>query len=512
MPRKYFKIADAIASLCDYAEAAFHLSKLDSIYAHNQLLDLFKLPHPGTKIFFDDLSLQDDLLDPIVHYAISQKLCKEEDSVKFETKILGMLMPSPSDVIAKFDSLAAKKGIEVATNFLNAISIRSNYIRMVDIDKNLKWSIQTAKGNIGITINLSKPEKSNKQVHLDLLKPKSNYPACSLCLENMGFSGSSTQAARQTLRVIPIQLADEEWYFQFSPYVYFEHHGIVFSSKHEPMRIKPLTFKRQLDFVEMFPHYFIGSNADLPIVGGSILSHDHFQCGKKVLPMFTRPVRKTYRQAFYENLSIGVLDWFNSVIVLQSLDRRSVENVATLIFAAWCDYSDPTVNIIARTGKERHNTVTPIALFDENTGLYTIYIILRNNRTDEKHPFGIFHPTEDMHNIKSEGIGLIEAMGLFILPGRLYSETKRIENILTGQTPLDFKEITIDPTISKHISMIAQLTNDYGTSMDPQSAAQVIINHINTTCEKILDCTAVFKNTPDGFAAFDRFLQMLKII
>ncbi|MDR0697540.1 MAG: UDP-glucose--hexose-1-phosphate uridylyltransferase [Christensenellaceae bacterium] len=510
MAKKIFKIADAIASLCDYAQTAFKLSKLDALYCENLLLDLFNETERGSKVFFDDLSLQHDIIDPIVNYAISQKMCAACDAVRFETKILGMVMPTPSEVVAKFDSKAASHGIEAATNYLNAISVRSNYIRMVDIEKNIKWNVESERGNIGVTINLSKPEKSNKQVYLDLMKPKANYPLCPICLENLGYGGNSNQAARQTLRVIPIQLADEDWYFQFSPYVYFDHHGIVFSAEHKPMKIRSLTFKRQLDFVEMFPHYFIGSNADLPIVGGSILSHDHFQCGKKVLPMFERPVRKTYRQAFYENLTIGVLDWYNSVIVLQSTDRRAVENAASIIHGSWSEYSDHTLNIIARSDKDRHNTITPIALFDR--GLYTIYLILRNNRTDNKHPHGIFHPTEDMHNIKSEGIGLIEAMGLFILPGRLFTEIKIIEDILTGQKPLDFKEITIDPQISKHMTMIAQLTNDYGTAMDPFDASNVVVNYINSTCAKILDCTAVFKNTQEGYTGFDRFLATLKIV
>ena len=357
-----------------------------------------------------------------------------------------------------------------------------------------------------ITINLSKPEKDPKAILAAKNAPQTAYPKCMLCKECVGFSGNAARPARQTLRTIPIILNNEVWHFQFSPYVYFENHCIALSDEHRPMHIDADTFERMFDFVELFPDYFIGSNADLPIVGGSILSHDHYQGGSKVLPEMSAPSKKYFTHSSFENVKVSIVDWYNSVIRLEGKDRKEVKELAAHILKCWREYSDKNVDISAKTRNEPHNTVTPIARFnDENH--YVIDMILRNNRTDKAHPFGIFHPTEDLHNIKKEGIGIIEALGLFILPGRLASEAHGIRDILTGKTPLDFKALSDESNpLSKHIGMIAQLANDFGTSLTEEEAATRVTDYINDACVRILDCTAVFKHDEKGEQAFDRFM------
>ena len=385
-------------------------------------------------------------------------------------------------------------------------SVNSNYIRKVDIDKNIGWKVANPRGDIMITINLSKPEKDPKAILAAKNAPQTAYPKCMLCKECVGFSGNAARPARQTLRTIPIILNNEVWHFQFSPYVYFENHCIALSDEHRPMHIDADTFERMFDFVELFPDYFIGSNADLPIVGGSILSHDHYQGGSKVLPEMSAPSKKFFTHSSFENVKVSIVDWYNSVIRLEGKDRKEVKELAAHILKCWREYSDKNVDISAKTRNEPHNTVTPIARFnDENH--YVIDMILRNNRTDKAHPFGIFHPTEDLHNIKKEGIGIIEALGLFILPGRLASEAHGIRDILTGKTPLDFKALSDESNpLSKHIGMIAQLANDFGTSLTEEEAATRVTDYINDACVRILDCTAVFKHDEKGEQAFDRFM------
>lgn len=501
-------ISKHVANLVKYAEQNLLNEKYDVVYAHNRLLAELKLTEPGVP----DKKLPDfqtGIVDKIVDYAVENGLADEKARLLFETKILGLITPAPSVVIAEFDRAAHNKGIEVATDYLNNLSIKNNYIRLQDIQKNIKWTAKCKQGDLTITINLSKPEKSNEQVALERSLPQTNYPKCMLCLENLGFEGNYRHPARETIRIIPMFLNEEPWFMQFSPYVYFDNHCIAISEKHQPMSITPQTFIRLMDFTELFPHYFLGSNADLPIVGGSILAHEHYQGGKKVLPMFTRPIRKYFSIQDYPNVKIGILDWYNSVIKLSGENRDEIQTIAEKILSAWRKYTDESVGIYAETDAP-HNTITPIATKEGED--YTLYLILRNNRTDEKHPFGIYHPTEDMHNIKKEGIGLIEAMGTFILPGRLASEISKIVEILCGKTKLDFSELNDENNpLSKHVGMIAQLVNDCGTSNSNEEAEEAVVNYINETCVKILECTAVFKNTTQGQNAFEKFLNSVGI-
>ncbi|MCL2631109.1 MAG: galactose-1-phosphate uridylyltransferase [Firmicutes bacterium] len=500
-----FNTADLIAGLCNYGEITLGLTYLDRVLAENSLLALFGQGAHGNKDLKFDNFVQ-DILTPLADEAIDKKIYDKNSRANLETFLLGFVTPAPSAVVSTFDSIASTETVAIATDYLYNLSCNAGYIREKDIAKNIKWTAPGEMGDLVVTINLAKPEKDNKQVALEKSLAQTNYPKCPICIESVGFWGRADGTARQTLRPVPMFLAGEAWYLQFSPYVYYDHHSITFSEKHSPMIVSPKTYERLFDFCEMFPHYFMGSNADLPIVGGSILSHDHYQGGKKVMPMFNRPARRAFQSQRFPDVNISVLDWYNSVIKLESFSRRQLQALAEHIVSAWNSHNDKSCDIISHSGSERHNTVTPIALVED--GIYTLYIILRNNRTDANRPHGIFHPTEDMHNIKKEGIGLIECMGIFILPGRLNAETKAIMDILTGKTPLNFRELSNpEHPLSAHLAMIMQLTNDFGTALSVKEAEGIVVNYINQTCTKILNCTAVFKNNEAGQAGFDKFLS-----
>lgn len=512
--KSYEEIArNNVAALVAYAEKYLELDGADSVYVENSLLDLLGLTEPADirpeadevgKDFYQPLSA-------LSEYAVRKKLCAEADRLLFETKIMGLLTPLPSVVIEKFDNIAAYEGSMEAAKWLGKLSENCGYIRRPDIDRNIKWTYENPRGDIVVTINLAKPEKTPEEVRR-AKEAKTGYPKCLLCAENVGFAGNAAHPARQTLRTIPFELDGENWFMQFSPYVYFEEHVIAISQVHRPMCVSAATFRRMLDFVDLFPDYFIGSNAALPIVGGSILAHDHYQGGKKVLPIFRSGARKHFLMRNFADVNVAIADWYNSVVRLESKNRAQLLEAAERFRAAWEQYSDDSVGIIAsETAADGtvvpHNAVTPIACINDD-GLYRIDLILRNNRTDEEHPFGIFHPAKEQHNIKQEAIGIIEVQGLFILPGRLQRECEGIKDLLTGKTPLDFKALADEAhPLHKHLGMIAQLASDNGTSLSEDKAADVITDYINEACEKILDTTAVFKNTEDGQNAFERFIR-----
>ena len=510
-PRKSFEELAKInvSNLVDYAVNNLSLDEADVVFATNTLLDMLRLTEPsdapvGKYDFYTSLTALSD-------HAIRKGICEESDRALFETRIMGALTPAPSKVIETFDNIAARDGSMKAAEWLEALSERSAYIRRPDIDRNVQWEYDNPRGKIVITINLAKPEKTPEEVRR-AKEAKTGYPKCLLCAENMGFCGKAAHPARQTLRTIPFELDGEDWFMQFSPYVYFEQHMIAVSREHRPMKVNAATFRRMLDFVDLFPGYFIGSNAALPIVGGSILAHDHYQGGKKVLPIFSAGARKRYLMKDFPDVNVSIAEWYNSVVRLESKNRAMLLDAAEKFRSAWENYSDEGADIICRTANADgsstpHNAVTPTACFNDD-GEYQINLILRNNRTDEKHPYGIFHPAEELHNIKQEAIGIIEVQGLFILPGRLQRESEQIKDILTGKTPLDFKAIAEDGhPLNKHLGMIAQLVADGGTEMSEEKAENAITDYINSACEKILDTTAVFKNTEDGQARFDKFIR-----
>lgn len=488
-----------IENLLLYAEKNLGLSLEDKYYARNSLCELFQVEPSNDVPYTQNLQ---EMVDSLVEYAVEEKICERGAEQRFETKVLGFVTPAPSTVIMKFNAIKNESGIEEALKYLYNLSINNNYVKMNDIKKNIIWYGDGEKGRVAITINLSKPEKDPKQVLAERNYVGPKYPKCLLCLENIGFCGTIKHPARQTLRFVPIVANGEKWHLQYSPYVYFDEHCILFKDEHVPMQICDDTIDRLTDFVRQVPEYFLGSNADLPIVGGSILSHEHYQGGRKVLPMFQREMRKTFVDE--GDVSISIRDWYNSVITIKGKNLDKVRMYAKKFLNAWKEYSDESANILAYTNEERHNTVTPIASMEE--GEYIVDLILRNNRTDDNHPYGIFHPTEDMHNIKKESIGLIEAMGLFILPGRLKNELSQIMIELEKEEP-DLARIAIDPGLGKHMGIVIQILQDKGKKLSEKDARDSVLKMVEKTCFNILECTAVFKNTDEGRLAFDRFIE-----
>ena len=497
-----------VKKLIDYAKNRLYLDSYDAIYVQNVLLDALKLTEPydgeiGKYNFYE-------VMDALSDYAVWKKIINANDKIQFETKLIGFCMPSPSKVVEMFDDIASYRGVKAACNMLYELGINSAYLRRPDLDKNIVWEHECERGNIVVTINLSKPEKTPEQVRLAKLA-KGGYPKCMLCAENLGWAGNAAKPARQTIRTIPFELDGEKWFMQFSPYSYFNQHLIAVCEEHRPMCVTDATFRRMLDFVDMFPHYFIGSNAALPIVGGSILAHDHYQGGNKVLPVFERKSKRYFKMSGLADVNVSVVDWYNSIVRIESANREQALEAVNRFRTAWETYSDESVDIICATNDNgemtQHNAITPIASINEDSE-YQFNLILRNNRTDDAHPYGIFHPAEELHNIKQESIGIIEVMGLFILPGRLANESKQIVDILTGKTKLNFEELANkDHPLHKHIGMITQLVVDNGTELEEDKAQKAVTDYIDSACEKILDTTAVFKNDEKGQAAFDKFIN-----
>ncbi|MDE5618262.1 MAG: galactose-1-phosphate uridylyltransferase, partial [Clostridia bacterium] len=367
-----------LSQLVAYAGEKISLNAANTIYVTNQLLDLFSLTYPAPIPEKYEGDFQTELVDPIVDYAVAAGMTKDEERLLFETKLLGIVTPSPAEIIEQFDIIAGNSGCENATSWLYNLGKSNNYIRMVDINKNVKWEHEGKFGGLEITINLSKPEKDPKQIAAAKLLPKTGYPACLLCPENVGFAGNLNHPARQTLRTIPIELDGEAWDLQYSPYQYYKEHVIAFCKEHRPMKVDDNAIRRLMDFVDIFPHYFIGSNAALPIVGGSILTHDHYQGGAKVLPMMSRGLRKRYKCKQYSDVCIGIADWYNSVVRIEGSKKEDVYNVARRVLNTWFMWSDESVGVISKTD-EQHNAITPICRYED--GKYIFDLILRNNRT-----------------------------------------------------------------------------------------------------------------------------------
>ena len=498
-----------IEMLIQYANRELSLDPLDNCYIRNELCDLMRCtaePRNYPLInnvvdFFYEVTI------PLSEIAVKKKIIKEEAKDRFQTKLLGIVTPRPAQIVDEFDRTANLEGIKSATDWFYNLCCKNNYIRTRDLHKNKIIEYNDEKnGNLVITVNLSKPEKDPKKIALEK-DYEAYYPTCMLCVENEGYSGRPGYPARNNLRIIPFLLNDEQWRLQYSPYGYFDQHCIVFSEDHHEMNLDRNAFVRMLDFVEMIPHYFIGSNAPLPIVGGSILSHDHYQGGNKVHPMFSRQVREQYTHYRFPGVKIGILDWYNSVIRLRSKKRDTLLDAIMHIFKGWSNYSDESVGIIAQSEETPHNTVTPIIRLER--GEYWCELILRNNRTDKEHPYGIFHPTQDMHNIKKENIGLIEAIGTFILPGRLDSEIKGIVDILSGEEPYDEKELNNRKNpLNKHKHVIDKFISRYGRT-GVIRARNNVIAYIQKTCVKIIECTGVFKKNKQGREAFSAFMKSL---
>lgn len=489
------------------------IDKLDTIIARNELLDLLKLKEPyGDEITDENLEFPTEILGGLVEYAGDVGLFDKEVYVYrelFDTRIMGLIMPRESEIVRNFNELVEKQSIKAATDYFYDLCTASNYIRTAQIAKNIIWKANSKYGHLEITINLTKPEKDPKTIAMERLQPQGNYPKCMLCVDNIGYSGRINFPARQTLRMIPLTLCGGQWYLQYSPYVYYNEHCIVLSETHEPMVVSKKTFGWLLDFVRQFPHYLCGSNADLPIVGGSILSHNHFQGGNYLFPMQKAPMIKSFECNKFKNIKIGVIKWPLSVIRAASDSILDLVEFSDYVLDQWRAYSDESVDVLAysdsENGKIPHNTITPIARRNEE-GKYEMDLVLRNNRTTEEYPDGIFHPHKEIHHIKKENIGLIEVMGLAILPGRLKTEVEMVKEILCGKS--NIAEIFApEHVLYKHKPWIEQLVSIYGNFLTKERAEEVVKLEIGKKFETCLEHAGVFKQTDEGINAFNNFMK-----
>lgn len=488
-----------IRQLLTYAQEHALIESSDYIYMRNMLLSALNLNNYEEGDTPSGPSLE-EILSDIDDYAFQNGLISDNGTAErdlFDTKIMGILTPRPSAVIQNFHE-AYRLSPETATDRYYAFSRATDYIRTYRVKKDLKWKVPSAYGDIDITINLSKPEKDPKAIAAAKTIPQSGYPKCALCPETEGYAGNLHAPARQNHRIIPLSLAGENWYFQYSPYVYYNEHCIVLCAKHTPMKITKLTFVRLLDFVEMFPHYFVGSNADLPIVGGSILTHDHFQGGRYSFAMEKAPLEKEFFFEHYPNVHAGIIHWPLSVIRLTSDDKDALIDLADHILSAWRGYSDAEAFIFSETNGEAHNTITPIAR--RRGTAFELDLVLRNNITTEEYPLGVYHPHAELHNIKKENIGLIEVMGLAVLPSRLKTEMQALkEAILTGA------EIRKDPMIAKHADWFEAFRASY--TFTEENTEKILQDEIGKTFVRVLEDAGVYKCTEDGRRAFERFID-----
>lgn len=478
----------------------------DRVYAGNQLagmlgvFDFEPLPAPDVHERLETPTpILEALMDDAVQRGFLGNTLAARDS--FDTRLMNCLTPRPSEVTARFwaeyDELPDK-----ATEYLYRLGIANNYIRKTRVDQNVVWSSPTPYGDLCITINMSKPEKDPRDIASAVRQTTETYPRCLLCRENEGFFGVGSHPARHTLRMVPLLFKGERWFFQYSPYGYYNEHCIVLSQRHEPMRISRETFDNLLHFLRIMPHYMIGSNADLPIVGGSILSHDHYQGGRHVFPMELAPVEKNYAVPDAWGIEVGRVCWPLSTLRLRGRDRRAMVELATRILDNWRVYADPEAGIVPFTGKEPHNTITPIARMRGDE--FELDLVLRNNRTSLEHPLGIFHPHADVHHIKKENIGLIEAMGLAVLPPRLKDSLSG----LAAAWQAGRKDVSDDPHLAPHARWYADLREKYAHSLVGNPEA-VLRQETGNVFLRVLEDCGVFTRDEKGMVAFDRFVSVL---
>ncbi|MDY4788331.1 MAG: UDP-glucose--hexose-1-phosphate uridylyltransferase [Bacilli bacterium] len=502
-------ITKTIEQLLEYASFHLNMEEVDRIYLRNTLLRKLHLqePYDGEidKDYIHQLKVPDELLDELKKYVIDNNISEIPDL--FLVEIMGDLTPLPSKVIEifkqKYNQSPAK-----ACDYLYDLSIKNNYIQKTAVDKNLYWKANFPNNFLEITINLSKPEKNNKDIKKLLTSVSSSYPKCLLCKENLGYVGRSNHPARENIRIIPLKLNGENFFMQYSPYVYYDEHCIVVADKHDFMKMGKDTFIKLSDFVDIFPNFMIGSNAELPIVGGSILNHEHFQGGRHRMPVMYAKDRYTFASNRFKECKISYLDWYNSVFVIKSNNKEQLIQCMTYIFEKYRTYNDEEIDLISKTDVI-HSTVTPV--LEKINGEYKAYLILRNNRCNEEHEDGIFHAHKEYHNIKKEGIGLIEAMGLFILPARLKRQCHEIEQLLVDETINIDEYINQHEGLDVHRTMIEQLTKKYGRKNSIGSAQEIVKEYINQTCKSILECTAIFKNDENGQKHLKDFVKYLAL-
>lgn len=496
------KIDEAVLALVNYAEKAGLIEKEDKIYSVNRIIEALGLDGIEECSVPENTELE-EILKVILDYACENGLC--EDSVVFrdlfDTKIMGLLTPRPSEVIKKFFS-EYEKSPEAATEFYYDFSRKTDYIRDYRIKNDVKWVTKTEYGDIDITVNLSKPEKDPRAIAKALKCKQANaYPKCALCIENEGYAGRVNHPARQNHRIIPLTLGGKQWYMQYSPYVYYNEHCIVFDSEHEPMKVCYENFVKLFDFVKMFPHYFIGSNSDLPISGGSILTHEHFQGGRYTFAMAKAPIETEIAFKGFEDVEAGIVKWPMSVIRLRSDSAERLCELGGKILAKWRGYTDEDAFILAETDGEIHNTITPIARFAN--GKYEFDLVLRNNITTEEYPDGYYHPHPEYHHIKKENIGLIEVMGLAVLPSRLKTEMSVLKDAI-----LEGKDISADETIAKHKDWADMIVKKY--DITAENCDEILQKEIGIVFTAILEQCGVFERTEKGKEQFLKFIASVE--
>ncbi len=507
--------AHDIELLLAYGIAAGLITELDVPLARNSLLNVLQLDEPECEAGCAAVLAQEKaaspapLLENLIRYALERGIIENDTETErdlFDTKLMGCLMPRPSEVAAKFAALEAGQGPKSACDWFYDLCIKSGYIRAERVAKNIAWEHESPYGPMEITINLSKPEKDPQEVARLKTMPQVGYPKCQLCLSNVGYQGRLNHPARQTLRVIPTELNGEQWHFQFSPYVYYNQHCIVFRQEHIPMKISRETIIRLLEFITRFPHYFIGSNAGLPIVGGSILNHDHFQGGVWEMPMARAEAAVNLSQSRWPGLHAEIVRWPMSALRMRHSNPETLTDAASAVLTAWEAYSDYSLGIHAFTGGTPHNAITPIARRRGED--YELDIVLRNNRTSDEHKLGIFHVHDDLHHIKKENIGLIEVMGLFILPGRLEAEFEGLAEILCGRRSFDQKalENPANP-LNKHLPWLNDMLQSHSRIETYDEAMTLIKLQCGEKCVRVLDDCGVFKDTVEGRAGFLRFAE-----
>ncbi len=493
-----------ISRLLEYGLQRGLIAPEDKAYAANRMLALLGLREFEPQPVEEELHTPVEPLERLCQFAAEAGLIEpdtRDGRDQFDTELMNCLMPRPSQVVGEFYSLY-EKDKQAATDYYYQLARSSNYIRVDRIEKDRMWTAPTPYGDLVITINLSKPEKDPKAIAAAKNAPQSGYPKCALCRENEGYLGSANQAARGNHRLIPLELGGEPWFLQYSPYVYYNEHCIVLSHEHRPMKVSRQSISRLLEFVTFLPHYFVGSNADLPIVGGSILTHDHFQGGRYEFPMAKAPIREKVCFPGFEDVEAGIVHWPMSVIRLRGKEAQRLVDLADKILTAWREYSDESAEILAYTEGTPHNTITPIARRRGED--YELDLVLRNNRTTPEHPLGLFHPHAEYHHIKKENIGLIEVMGLAILPPRLLTETGLLEQAL--KDPAQAQEIMARPEMEKHQAWYEELKAAGAGKGDTQRAIQ---ESIGVIFGKILGNAGVYKDTEEGREAFRRFCSSL---
>lgn len=495
-------IYDAIKKLVQYGIEKDLITQEDANYTINRLLEILDLDeYIEPEQNYENINLETTLME-ILDYSVEKGLI--DDTIinrdLFDTKLMSVLVPPPHEVIEEFKKLYLQSP-ERSTDWYYKFSQDTDYIRRYRITKDIRWQTETEYGNLDLSINLSKPEKDPKDIAAAKSAKQKGYPKCMLCPENEGYAGRLNHPARQNHRIIPLQIGGESWYFQYSPYVYYNEHCIVLNSKHTPMVINKSTFKKLFDFIKIFPHYFVGSNADLPIVGGSILSHDHFQGGHFEFAMERAEIEKYFTIKGFEDIETGILKWPMSVIRIRHKNTERLVEFAAYILNKWRNYNDKDVFIFSETNGEPHNTITPIARKKDN--VYELDLVLRNNITTDEYPLGVYHPHKELHHIKKENIGLIEVMGLAVLPSRLEKELKETAKCILNKFDLRENEYT-----AKHADWVYDFLPNY-SDINENNIMNILEKEIGLVFIKVLECCAVFKRDKKGLDAFVKFINVL---